>query len=101
MTNTNPPKHISRTAALGSLGALLLLCSALIAIPSLEAIKSIPMQYLNSLPVANQGDLDRDGIPDNRDASPFPVAVVAVEETETGTAALLEGELEVPVVLAE
>lgn len=49
-------------------GVMLMALVAVVQI-SLLAIRSIPTQYYFSLPASDQTDLDRDGIPDNRDDS--------------------------------
>lgn len=92
MKNTHTPTHTERHVALGLLVALFLICGIFIAIPSLKSVKQVPMQYYNELPVADDADFDRDGIPNNRDGSPFPMAAVIEEVvTDTGSSAVLTG----------
>ncbi|MDD5469828.1 MAG: hypothetical protein PHO92_03465 [Candidatus Peribacteraceae bacterium] len=60
---------VPRDVSLGVLLATLLVCTFAVVLPSLYAIRSMPGHYYNMLPVAHAGDTDRDGIPDNLDAS--------------------------------
>lgn len=90
MNNTHTPTQTERNVALGLLVALFLISGIFIVIPSLKSVKQVPMQYFNELPVSDDADFDRDGIPNNRDGSPFPVTV-KVEELDTESGATLSG----------
>jgi len=60
---------VPHDVSLGVLLATLLVCTFAVVLPSLYAIRSMPGHYYNLLPVAQAGDADRDGIPDNLDGS--------------------------------
>ena len=89
-------KALPHDVTLGALLVVLLASAFLIVLPRLQALNALPQHYYNLLPVATQtGDVDRDGIPDNLDPTPYghrtegigkrvgPNAVPAVVESET------------------
>ncbi len=65
-------KTLPRDVSLGVLLIALLASVFFVVIPTIRAIKAGPGTYINSLPVASQGlDIDRDGVANNVDATPF------------------------------
>ena len=51
---------------------VLLVSAFLIVMPLLQTLSSLPQHYYNLLPVASQtGDIDRDGVADNIDPTPY------------------------------
>lgn len=43
-----------------------------IGLPVIALMREMPAAYYSSLPVATEADFDRDGIPNNYDATPMP-----------------------------
>ncbi|HLD64167.1 MAG TPA: hypothetical protein VI913_04720 [Candidatus Peribacteraceae bacterium] len=65
-------KPLPQDVTLGILLVILLASSFLIVLPRLQALRELPEHYYSLLPVATQGgDIDRDGIPDGVDSSPY------------------------------
>ena len=70
--NTSPQKHFiaCQYSSLLLLGILLCVTFFLL-IPFLQWYQMMPAEYYNKLPVSNDFDFDRDGIPNQIDAHPF------------------------------
>lgn len=65
-------KPLPHDITLGALLVVLLASAFLIVLPRLHALRSVPQQYYNLLPVATQnGDYDHDGVPNQLDPSPY------------------------------
>lgn len=63
------PKHKSHCV----LALLLIMCAIIVVLPQLHSLQMFPDFYYNNLPIASEGDADRDGIPDYLDVIPIEV----------------------------
>lgn len=65
-------KPLPHDVTMGVLLVVLLASAFLVVLPRLQSMQALPQHYYNLLPVATQtGDVDRDGIPDNLDPTPY------------------------------
>lgn len=63
------PTHLSHIA----LVAMFIACSLVLVLPHLKALNIMPIYYYNEMPIAGEGDADRDGIPNYLDVIPIEV----------------------------
>lgn len=63
------PEHLSHIV----LVAMFIACSLVVVLPQLRALHMVPVNYFNAMPIAGEGDADRDGIPDYLDVIPIEV----------------------------
>lgn len=70
-------KHLPRDFSLGVLLATMLVVAYAVVIPSLRALQATPHAYYRLMPVVRSTDMDRDGILDLYDATPYGFRVHA------------------------
>ena len=73
----NLHKVLSRNVTVGTLLAVMIATHFVVVLPSLVALQAMPKHYFNLLPVAvGAADIDRDGVPDRIDATPYGARTV-------------------------
>lgn len=80
-------KPLPHDVTLGALLVVLLASAFLIVLPRLQALRALPEHYYNLLPVATQNDVDRDGISDKMDPTPFGHRDTGIGQRVHGSAA--------------
>jgi len=76
-------KALSRDVTVGTLLAVMIVTHFVVVLPSLMALQAIPQHYFNLLPVSvGAADMDRDGVPDGIDATPYGARVVHASAPE-------------------
>jgi hypothetical protein len=78
-------KDLSQELSVGIMMGVMLTIIFSIVIPRLNFMnRYLPVAYYNSLPIANQGDMDKDGIPDTIDDSDGDKIADAYDATPFG-----------------